>query len=178
MPWGNIPGPPPASAGGAFPPKHASFLGFYGRMNFKSWLGALVRNLNPQGYLRNNVRRKFFKKNNDAEFSRQTPKFLCLSIASLEILVSRLSDESRIIYFSKKFYWRFLQVPLSVLKQSHYGRRLLKFMRLKNHQKSLHGCFVGSDPGSRWCPIWCKVRRILSGMWWRGGTGPPFLHII
>ena len=127
---------------GTLPTKHASFLGFYGRMNFKSLLGALVRNLDPQGYLRNNVLRKFFQKNNDAGFSRQTPKFLCLSIASLEILVSRLSDESRIIYFSKKFYRRFLQIPLSVLRQSHHGRRLLKVMRLKIHQKSLHGCFL------------------------------------
>ena len=34
---------------GTCPPKHASFLGFYGRMNFKSLLGALAQNLDPQG---------------------------------------------------------------------------------------------------------------------------------
>jgi hypothetical protein len=88
----------------------------------------------------------FFQKKNNAGFGRQIPKFLCLSIASLEILVSRLSYESRIIYFSKKFYRRFLQIPLSVLRQSHHGRRLLKFMRLKIHQKTCKGVSCGHVP--------------------------------
>ena len=107
-------------------PKYCRLWGILWMRAFKCLLGALVRNLDPQGYLRNNVLRKFFQKNNNAGFSRQTPKFLCLSIASLEIWVSRLSYESRIIYFSKNFIDGFCKYPCRSSDSLTTGAALLK----------------------------------------------------
>ena len=50
-------------------------------MNFKSCLGALVWNSDPQDICLKNVPRNVSEQNNAAPFKRQMPKFLCLSIS-------------------------------------------------------------------------------------------------